>query len=321
MKNRKTRSCAILSLMLAALLLSGCGKAPMPLPEEDFSQSSEFNTVLKPTAEANEAESIIAADAFGSNDTGAESENEYNPLEPLQYSLQNQLDKSTDKWDLWVEDLSTGDYIHCIGNIAGNTPMVSASLIKMFIMGAVYDRIDKGILEEAELWDQLYYMITVSDNASANELTGILGDGSADKGRQAVELWAASVGCPDVRYNRLMLEFNGTENYVSAASCAELLRQIYFGRCVSEYASEQMLSLLKQQTVNDRIPSGITDAVIAHKTGNLYGICVADVGIVCSDRDYLICAICNDPASDNVAAEMISSISCKVSAFFKEIYA
>ena len=238
------------------------------------------------------------------------------PLEALRASVQNGLDQRSDKWDVWLEDLRDGSSVRCTRNIAEDEPMISASIIKLFIMGAVYDRIEQGLIDENSVWSSLYSMITISDNYCANQLTTLLGEGSAEKGRKAVTDWAASIGCPDVRHNRLMLEANGMENYVTARSCAEILRRIYQGNCVSEYASARMLSLLKQQAVNDRLPVGIPGKAIAHKTGNLFGICVADVGIVFGDTDFLICAICNAPSSDNGATETIISIAREAAAFF-----
>ena len=70
-------------------------------------------------------------------------------------------------------------------------------------------------------------MITVSDNAAANSLTMLLGSGDEEAGRKTVETWAASIGCENVAYHRLMLAENDLQNHVTARDCAEILRQIY----------------------------------------------------------------------------------------------
>ena len=55
------------------------------------------------------------------------------------------------------------------------------------------------------------------------------------------------------------------------------------------------------------------DVTVAHKTGNLSGICIADVGIVeLKDRPYLICVICNDPYTDAGATSEIAELSQSV---------
>lgn len=161
-------------------------------------------------------------------------------------------------------------------------------------------------------------MITVSDNASANDLTKLLGDGDEASGRSAVEAFARSIGCDSVQYNRLMLVENGTQNYVSAEDCATLLRMIYTGQCVSQDASKSMLDHLLAQQVNDRIPQGLSsDVKVAHKTGDLLGICCADVGIVFAPQgDYLLCIVCNNQSDQQSAIQTCVSITRAVDAYF-----
>lgn len=222
----------------------------------------------------------------------------------LAEALREQLQGSSDKWDIWAERLQEGTYAHVQENIDPDAPqMVSASLIKLFIMGAVYDAERSGTLTPGAQEDAICQMISISDNAAANELTCLLGGGSEADGRAAVERFAASIDCTAVRYNRLMLVENGTQNYVSAEDCAAFLRLVYNRQCVSQEASEQMLAHLLAQQVNDRIPQGLPEGTqCAHKTGDLLGLCCADVGIVFTPQtDFLLCIICNDPADYQTA--------------------
>lgn len=190
--------------------------------------------------------------------------------------------------------------------------------IKLFIMGAVYERVNAGALVQRDVRDALEKMITISDNNSANKLVLLLGNGDKTAGLAAVNAFAAAIGCPDSQQNRLMLENNGLQNYTTGSDCAKILRQIYEGKCVSEEYSAEMLSLLKAQMVNNRIPAEIPlSTVIAHKTGDLSGLSCGDVGIVFSPGgDYIICAICNDPASDDAAADAIAALSSAVFSYF-----
>ena len=75
-----------------------------------------------------------------------------------------------------------------------------------------------------------------------------------------------------------------------------------------------MLQLLENHQVNDRLPLLLPENVtVAHKTGNLSGICIADVGIVeLKDSPYLICVICNDPYTDAGATSEIAELSQSV---------
>jgi len=212
------------------------------------------------------------------------------------------------QWDVCIEPLSEGEAVRYA--TSPDTPMVSASVIKLFVMAAVYDQVKQGVLEHETVYPLIYPMITVSDNDCTNALIRLLGGGDAAAGMEAVNGYAASIGCTSSRLQRLMLEDNGLQNYTSAADCARLLRMIYEGRCVSVPWSKQMLQILQEQTVVNRIPAGLPqDVVCANKTGDLIGLCVADVGIVFGEQgDYILCAICT-PDDDYRAGLAITQLS------------
>ena len=62
--------------------------------------------------------------------------------------------------------------------------MQAASLIKLYIMGAVYENFNALSSQYGAdyLNSNLYPMITVSDNDAANELVRCLGDGNESQG-------------------------------------------------------------------------------------------------------------------------------------------
>ena len=131
-------------------------------------------------------------------------------------------------------------------------------------------------------------------------------------GMAAVNAYARSVGCGSSVQNRLMLDNNGLQNYTTAYDCGKLLKMIYDGTCVSEVWSGEMLQILKEQTVCNRIPAGLPQGTVcANKTGDLAGLCSADVGIVCAPKgDYILCVICNDYTVDPASA--IADLSSRI---------
>ena len=213
-------------------------------------------------------------------------------------------------WDLRYESLTTGAFAAAQSGHETEPGSVAASVIKLFVMGAVYDAVEAGTLTHDAVLADLRGMITQSDNSACNRLVTQLGAGSAQQGMDAVNRFAAALGCADTRMNRLMLQ-PGPENYVSAKDCAIALRQIYSGACVSKEASSEMLELLLAQTVNDRIPAALPPGTpVAHKTGNLANLSCGDVGIVFAPNgDYILCAISNHAQNDTQATEAIAAIS------------
>ena len=228
----------------------------------------------------------------------------------VQEAFETFLSANGGTWDLYYESLDTGAYAEAQSGHAADVRSVAASVIKLFVMGAVYDAVQRGDLSHDAVYADLKGMITVSDNDACNRLVRLLGSGDAEKGIAAVNRYIQSLGCASTRMNRLMLQ-PGEENYVTARDCAAILRLIYAGACVSKSASEEMLALLKAQTVNDRLPANLPQGVtVAHKTGNLINLSCGDVGIVFTPSgDYILCVLSNHSQNDAVTTAAIAQLS------------
>lgn len=213
--------------------------------------------------------------------------------------------------------------------INGDEVMQSASVIKLFIMGCVYDRICYPSSPETEipytesnpgeLRSLLESMITVSSNEASNTLIDILGQGDSEAGKKAVNDFCEAHGYKGVHLGRKFLESNPTDdNYLTADACVKFLRDIYLGKLINEEASAKMLTILKGQTVKNKIPSGLPAGYAsANKTGEMpegYGLgCIEnDVAIIwpTAGDPYILVALSNELGGrNNEAAEIIRQIS------------
>lgn len=248
------------------------------------------------------------------------------PLEPYSENMKelySELSDYTEEWNgdwaIYAEDLSDGSYMLIDKN---GEKMPAASLIKLFIMAAVYEKIDEGILKETELVKDIYgntmtvqqaveQMITVSSNEASNALIRLLADGKDDAaGREAVNQWIKKNGYNETVLGRI-LEENGVidtsqgDNYTSVEDCADFLKSIYSGECISEEISEKMAETLKNQTRNEKIPQGIPAGTeCAHKTGELSNSEHDAAIIYTADKDYILCVmsanIDSGTAKDNI---------------------
>ncbi len=219
--------------------------------------------------------------------------------ESLTLALDEVLADCDGRWAVYAEELNSGASVFCGKDAEARDPLIGASMIKMFIMAKTYELAELGLVDIDDVYQDMFDMITISDNDDTNRLTQFLGDGSATAGRALVTDYAARMGCPEVEHNRLMLDFNGYENYVSVGACAKLLRMIYEGTCVSEDASAAMLEILLAQTDRNYIPAGVPDGIdIALKGGDLPN-CQGDAAIVFLDGNpYIVCIITNSTHSD-----------------------
>lgn len=228
------------------------------------------------------------------------------------------------KWAISIQNLSDGARYEK----NAEESMQSASVIKVFIMAAVYGKIcypaegEEAIYApeqyDGELKELLTNMITVSDNEAANRLVELLGNGDFEAGKQIVNAFCRENGYTGTHLGRRFLEENPTDdNFTTAADCGKLLRAIYEGSCVSQEASAKMLELLKGQTRTGKIPSGLPQGITAaNKTGEMsegYGLgCIEnDIAIVYGEQqDYVICVLANDLAGRNEEAiQKIQEIS------------
>ncbi len=206
-------------------------------------------------------------------------------------------------WAVYVEDLDNG------GNMTINDgKMRAASLIKLYIMGTVYERYNKLSGENSDLDSLLNKMITVSDNDAANKLVNLLGDGNNAAGMMAVNAFCTQYNFSNTSMGRLLLEQNPTgENYTSVKDCGKFLYYVYEDKF--DHA-EDMLNLLKNQTLRSKIPSGIPEGVeVANKTGELDDV-QNDVAIVFgSDIPYVVCIMSEGVSGTDGPISAISRIS------------
>ncbi|MBQ1389660.1 MAG: serine hydrolase [Clostridia bacterium] len=204
-------------------------------------------------------------------------------------------------WSAAYIDLSSGST-----SSVNNSSMQAASLIKLYIMGAIYEDYDSYAGKQGNLDSLLDSMITVSDNTAANTLVGLLGNGDSNAGMNAVTAYAHQKGYSQTSMGRLLLQSNENgDNYTSALDCANFLSAVYNGQLPH---SGEMKALLSRQTRTSKIPAGVP-VKTANKTGELADV-QNDAAIVFAGKPYVLCVL-----SENVpysAADAIATLSASV---------
>ena len=231
-----------------------------------------------------------------------------------------------EQWAVSVQDLKTG----AEGDLNGDVKMASASVMKVFLMATIYDRVCYPAFEDhhisfeesydGELKQLITDMITVSDNTAANTLLERLGNGDATAGMAVVNEFCQENGYAQTSFGRKFLEAPTTgDNWTSANDCRNLLASIWQGTCVNAEASGKMLEYLKNQTRTGKIPAGISDpdAITANKTGELagdYGQYVEnDIAVVeHGDHAYILCVLSEDLQDNGTAISRIQELSAQV---------
>lgn len=233
------------------------------------------------------------------------------------------LEANGESWAIAAMDLNTQNY----STIHAEQPMKSASVIKAFIMAAVFDKLvysNEGSTVSADydntLKSLLNSMITVSDNDAANELVRRLGGGDFQTGAAVLNTFCQERNYTSTHLGREFLAAAPTDdNYTSASDCCRLLYEIYTGTLVNADASADMLALLQAQTRTSKIPAGVpSNVTTANKTGELsdpgnLGVVENDISIIfAKDHPYVLCVLSNNIQNNSSAQETISKISADV---------
>ncbi len=189
-------------------------------------------------------------------------------------------------------------------------PMIAASLIKLYIAGAVYEHYDEVQTQAAsanETDTLLNKMISISDNDSANTLVRRLGNGDENKGMKVVNIFCKEHGFNDTEMNRLMLVNNGLENYTSVKDLISVLKAYYNNELPG---SDEVISYMKAQERRTKLPAGIPDGVtVANKTGELANV-ENDAAIVfLNNSPYILCVMTEDVSDSYDAVEKLKTMS------------
>lgn len=243
---------------------------------------------------------------------------------PLASTVANELNGTKGSYAVLVKNLKTNkEYA-----FNAHRPYYSASLYKLWVMATAYQQIQKGTLnpdeiieedvkdlndtfniasESAELTegtiklsvtDALTKMITISDNYAALLLTK----------KVRLSNIAAFLKQNDFTESSLGTTAQGAPQ-TTAYDIALFFEKLYRGQLINKEYSKKMLTLLKAQRLNDKIPRDLPDTIIvAHKTGELDEY-THDAGIIFAPNDDYILVILSKSNAPDLAKDRIANIS------------
>ena len=218
----------------------------------------------------------------------------------LHQTIQGKVSSYGGVWSVYVKRLDTGESF-----VINDGPMVAASLIKLYVYGAIGQAELSGQIAPGAYNGTLSPMITVSDNYSCNLLIDVLGKSTINQFIQNQGYWNTVL-------NRKMLSGEPVENYTSVSECGRLLEQVYYATYVSADLSARLLQDLRNQTRCWKIPAGLPGGVAsANKTGELADV-ENDVAIVYGPSCTYILCVMSDGVAPGIAQSNIIDISSTV---------
>ena len=203
-------------------------------------------------------------------------------------------------WGVYVKNLKTGK----TSTYNASKSMVSASVIKLFIAGAVYEKVNQHTLSEDTIAGDMRIMIENSNNDAANRLKDAAG------GYEAVNNYASSHGYSGVGLHR---EFSktGPENMITPRAVGKFLEDVHKGRVVNSTYSNKILGHMRNQKTLHKIPAGLgCSNCSASKSGELPDRGVAnDAAIVYSPKATYVIVVLSQTGAYSTAEGNIREIS------------
>ena len=298
---------------------------------ELISQAKELGSLNDQLESSNDSETDSSVDS-------SQDVQEEGTISPS-HSSESSTDESLNSLLSQIKPLlpqNNGTWSVYVCNLAKNTEgaindqkMQAASLIKLYIMGAVYEDYDSlsTTYGKETLDNNLNSMITVSDNDAANKLVNCLGGGDDAAGMARVNKFCQDHGYTNTSMGRLLLADNSNgDNYTSVKDCGKFLKTIYQmdkGSAAEDTlaGAEYMYHLLKMQTRTNKIPAQLPEGVkVANKTGELDTV-ENDAGIIYDTAkgiDLVICFMSQDLNDTAAAQNTIAQDSRAIYGYYNE---
>lgn len=242
--------------------------------------------------------------------------------------INNALLNNNTNYALFINNFSNGEHI----SINEDIQVPSASIIKLFIMGAAFQGVQENIfalhdritikeedkipysiisLLEANntysIQDLITLMIIQSDNTATNLMISILS-------MAYINCFIKNQGMKNTVLARKMMDLtakeSGYENYTTVEDVSKYLNLLYEGKVVNTFFSETMLDIMSNQLDISMMKRELNEEIhIAHKTGDLP--CLKhDAGIVyTSAGDYIFSMFTWDAKDDISGKRLIGAVS------------
>lgn len=251
----------------------------------------------------------------------------------LSAAVADALNGTHGTYGIVIKNLATGEsyYQH------EKDTFESGSLYKLWLMAVVFQQIQQGTLHPSDILskDVMALSNEFGVDPDPNEQTsGTLTLSVADALTQSITISSnnASLLLTDKVSVPEISKFLATQGFThsrvgqknkppttTARDIALFFEKLYKGQLANEDSTEKMLSLLKEQRLNDKLPKYLPGGVvIAHKTGELDSV-THDAGIVYGPSGDYIIVVLSESDSPDLAKERISLVSKAVYNYFASL--
>lgn len=246
---------------------------------------------------------------------------------PLQEAVSRTLEETKGTYAVVIKNMAAEESYF----LNADKVFEPGSLYKLWVMGAVFDAINKEELKEDDVLSQDIAVLNQEfqiDRDSAELTEGTITLSVADALKQMITIshnYAAMLLAEKIKNSQIKTfikaaGFNdsdlGNPPVTTARDIASFFEKLYKKELVSKEYSEKMTELLKNQQLNDGLTKYLpSEAKTAHKTGDI-GWFKHDAGIVFTDKGDYIIVILSESDFPPGAQERIALISKAVYEYF-----
>ena len=252
------------------------------------------------------------------------------PESGLKKAIDQALIGTFGTYGIVVKNIKTAEFY----SSNSHRPFVAGSLYKLWILGKVEQEIQSGRINEQEVLTSdvasLNGQFHISSD-SAELIDGVITLSVHDALNQMITIshnYAALLLTKEIKLSGLrdyLKSLDMAESHVggdtgspitTALDTANFLEKLYQGQLANSDRTNEMLSFLKNQILNNKLPRYLpSDITVAHKTGEIDNF-THDAGIVYSPAGDYIIVVLSESDNPDLAAERISAVSQAVYNYF-----
>ncbi len=186
--------------------------------------------------------------------------------------------------------------------------IVDGSLYSLNLSDDAGENLYQSIGQPKTIRELVYEMITVSSNLATNILIDLVGAKNVMRTMKSIGAHNIQVlrGVEDLKaYDR------GLNNTTDAYDLALIYRKLAEGEIVSKNACDEMISILMDQKLNNKIPAKLPLSIkVAHKTGSISGV-EHDSGIIFlpNGKKYVLVILSKNLKDSQKGIETIANVS------------
>ncbi len=252
----------------------------------------------------------------------------YEDLPTLKTTVDKELLGTKGTYAIYIRNLKTEEKY----TLNGDLVFEPGSLYKLWVMGAIFEKIKRGELEENAILEQKIDILNQKFEIGSEEaeLTGgtislavksALEQMTTISHNYAALLLTENVGVSKLK---IFLEQNGFNKSnvnppkTTAIDIGLFFEKLYRGELVGKEESKKMIEIMKKQKLNEGLPKYLPKNIqVAHKTGDI-GWFKHDGGIVFPPKGDYIIIVMSKSNSPSGAQKRIASVSKAVYEYFEK---